>query len=173
MNDIQGWKVPLLAGRGHASSLVTLSLEALAKKAPEVSFIHNFPGTVKSGISRGTTGVVMMVFKAIFTVIGPLVYMPNKECGERHLFLATNARYPAGASADETKGVPLVGGMPVARGTDAKAGSGVYSICADGESADHKVEELLATFRKEGMVERVWEHTEGEFKRITGKEVGA
>jgi len=27
--------------------------------------------------------------------------------------------------------------------------------------------ELLAKYREEGMVERVWEHAEGEFKRIT------
>jgi hypothetical protein len=32
------------------------------------------------------------------------------------------------------------------------------------------VEELLAQFRKEGMVEKVWNHVEDEFKRITGLE---
>jgi hypothetical protein len=50
--DFQGRKVPMLSQRGHTSSLVTLSLEALAKKAPDVSFIHDFPGPVKSGIGR-------------------------------------------------------------------------------------------------------------------------
>jgi hypothetical protein len=46
--DFQGWKVPLMAQRSHASSLVTLSFEALATKAPDVSSIHNFPGFVRS-----------------------------------------------------------------------------------------------------------------------------
>jgi hypothetical protein len=75
--DFQGWKVPLMSQRGHASSLVTLSLEALATKAPDVSFIHNFPGPVRSGIARGTEGAIMFIVKAIFKVLGPMVYMPT------------------------------------------------------------------------------------------------
>jgi hypothetical protein len=168
--DFQAWNVPLLSQRGHVSSLVTLSLEALAKKAPDVSFIHDFPGPVKSNIGRDTKGAVMFMMKAIFTVLGPLINMPNQESGERHLFLATSARYPAGAGGEITAGVPLAGGVVLARGTSGESGSGVYSIDSDGESAGPRVEELLAKFRKEGMAEKVWEHTEGEFKRITGLE---
>jgi hypothetical protein len=147
-----------------------LSLEALAKKAPDVSFIHDFPGPVKSGIARGTKGAAMSILKVVFMVIGPLIYIPNQESGERHLFLATSARYPAGTVGDTAPGVPLAGGVAVARGTSGKSGSGVYSIDWDGESAGPKVEELLAKFRKEGMVEKVWKHVEEEFKRITGLE---
>jgi len=158
----------MLSARGHAASLVTLSLEALAKKAPDVSFIHAFPGPVKSGIARGTTGAVWFVIKAVFKVVGPLVYIPNQESGERHLFLATSARYPPGTGEDAAAGVPLAGEVAVARGTSGKVGSGVYSIDWDGESAGPKVEVLLAKFRKEGLVEKVWEHTEEEFRRITG-----
>ena len=158
----------MLSARGHATSLVTLSLEALAKKAPDVTFIHDFPGPVKSGITRGTKGAAMLGLKAVFTIIGPLVNMDNQECGERHLFLATSARYPAGE--DKTPGVPLAGGVAVARGTNGKIGSGVYTVDQYGESAGPQVEELLAKFRTEGLVEKVWEHTEEEFKRITGLE---
>ena len=84
------------------------------------------------------------------------------------MFLATSARFPPGAGADTVAAVPLAGGVGVAKGVDGKTGSGVYSIDAEGESAGPKVEELMAKYRKEGMVEKVWEHTEGEFKRITG-----
>lgn len=168
--DFQGWKVPLMAQRGHGASMATLSLEALAKRAPDVSFIHSFPGAVRSGIARGTTGAVMAAVKVVYKVLGPWVYMPTVECGERHVFLATSARFPAGQSADAASGVPLAGGVTVARGTDGEIGSGVYSVDEHGESANPKVEELLAQYRKEGMVETVWEHIEGEFKRITGVE---
>jgi hypothetical protein len=168
--DFQGWRVPLLSQRGHASSLVTLSLEALAKKAPDVSFIHDFPGPVKSNLARGGQGAAIFILKAVFKVIGPLIYIPTQESGERHLFLATSARYPAGTGDDTALGVPLAGGVAVARGTSGKSGSGVYSIDWDGESSGTKVEELLAKFRKEGMVEKVWKHTEEEYKRITGLE---
>jgi hypothetical protein len=156
--------------RGHTSSLITLSLEAIAKKAPDVSFIHAFPGSVKTGLARGAKGAGIFVLKAVFRIIGPLVYISNKECGDRQLFLGTSARYPASTSGDAASGVPLADGVEVARGTNGKSGSGVYSVDWDGECSGPKVEELLAKFRKEGMVEQVWKHTEEEFKRITGLE---
>ena len=170
-DDFQGWKVPMLSQRGHAGSLVTLSLEALAKKAPDVSFIHDFPGPVKTNIYRGGEGAAIWVLNAVFKLLGPMINISNQESGERHLFLATSARYPARTGGDATSGVPLAGGVAVARGTDGTSGSGVYSIDWDGESAGPKVEELLAKFRQEGLVEKVWNNTEEEFKRITGKEV--
>jgi hypothetical protein len=162
----------MLSQRGHVSSLITLSLEALAKKAPDVAFIHNFPGAVKTNLSRGAKGAAIFILKAVFMVIGPMVYryIPNQECGERQLYLSTSARYPAGTSGDAASGVPLAGGVAVVRGTGGESGSGVYSVDWDGESPGPKVEELLAKFRKEGMVEKVWKHTEEEFKRITGLE---
>jgi len=169
-SDLQAWKVPLLSQRGHAASLVTLSLEALAKKAPNVSFIHAFPGPVKSGIARGTTGSVMFMLKAVFAVIGPFVYIPTEESGERHVLLATSARYPAMVDDDGVSGVPLADGVRIARGTSGEGASGVYSIDWNGESAGPKVEELLAKFRKDGLVEKVWGNAEEEFKRITGGE---
>lgn len=170
MTNFQARKVSLMSQRGHASSLVTLSLEALAKKAPDVSFIHNFPGAVKSGITRGTTGAMMFLFKAVSKVLGSLFYIPTVEAGERHVFLATSARYPAGTSGDAASGVPLADGVATARGTSSKIGSGVYSIDSQGESAESKVEVLLAQFREQGMVEKVWNNIEDEFKRITGLE---
>ncbi|KAI9878068.1 MAG: hypothetical protein M1830_002017, partial [Pleopsidium flavum] len=170
MSDFQARKVDLMAQRGHASSLVTLSLESLVKKAPNVSFIHNFPGPVKSGIARGTKGPIMGVLRVLSMVIGPMFYMPTVEAGERHVFLGTSAKYPAGRSEDTASGVPLADGVSVARGTTSKVGTGVYSVDAQGESADAQVEKLLAQFRKEGLVEKVWKHIMGEFMRITGQE---
>lgn len=162
----------LLSVRGHAATMVTLSLETLAKKAPDVAFVHNFPGFVKSGNTRGTTGGAMMALKAVSAILGPFLYMNLRECGERHLFLCTSARYPAGEAANAADGVPLADGLVVARGTDGKDGSGCYSVDAQGESAGLAVEETLAKFRKEGLVEKIWENTEEEFVRITGTAVG-
>jgi hypothetical protein len=167
-NDLQCWNVPFLSARGHGCSMITLSLETLAKKAPNVSFIHDYPGAVKTNIASDAKGVIMFFMRAIFKVLGPLVYIPNEECGERHLFLATSAKYPAGAAKGEDSGLPLADGIAVARGTDGKTGSGVYSVDWDGESAGPKVEELLANLREQGMPEKVWNHAEEEYKRITG-----
>ncbi len=168
--DFQGWKVPLFQQRGHASSIVTLSLETLAKKAPDVSFIHNFPGPVRSGIARGTKGAMMFIFTTLFKIFGPLFYIPTIETGERHVFLATSARYPAGStSGDAASGVSLADGVAVARGTSSEIGSGIYSVDQEGESAGPIVEELLAKLRTQGMVDMVWKNIEDEFMRITGK----
>ena len=172
MSDFQGWNVKsVLKSRGHASSIVTLSLEAMAKKAPDVTFIHGFPGAVKTGIARDLKGAPGIVLRTVFGIIGPFIYVPNQECGERHLFLATSAKYPP-ASAGETAAsmVPLGDSLSVARGIDGKVGSGVYSIEQNLESAGPKVEALLDGLRKEGLVEQVWDRTTEEFRRITGVE---
>ena len=166
-SDFQAWKVSLLSRRGHVGSLTTLSLEALAKKAPDVTFIHDFPGPVRSNVARSGQGPAVFALKMVFKIIGPMFYIPTQESGERHLFLATSARYPAGTSVNAASRVPLTGEVTVARGTSGEIGSGVYSVDWDGESSGTKVEKLLAEFRKEGMVEKVWNHIEGEFKRIT------
>lgn len=216
VNDFQSRKVPALSARGHASSLVTLSLEALGKKAPNVTFIHDFPGPVKSNFLRGGQGAAIFALNAVFKLVSPMMsWYSNQECGERHLFLATSARYvrlerllgrmryfegkslfclsrvscgpgfshkswhadsknlhryPPGSNGDLTSGVPCTGEVTVATGTNGEKGSGVYSVELEGESSGPKVQELLAKFRKEAVVEKLWKHTEEEFRRITGLE---
>jgi hypothetical protein len=170
-SDFQAWKVPMLSGLGHGSSLVTLSLEALAKQAPDVAFIHDHPGPVKTNLVRGGEGAAIYVLKVVFKIIGPFVNVSNQECGERQLFLATSARYPAGTSEKAASGVPLADGLTIAEGTNGESGSGVYSVESKGESSGPKVVELLAKMRKEGTGEKVWNDTQEEFKRITGPEV--
>ncbi len=139
----------------------------------QVSFIHDFPGAVKTNLGKDVKTVQMALLTAVFKVIGPLVTIPFDEAGERQLFVATSARFPPRAAAASegggaAAGVPLAPGVGVARGTDGKPGSGVYSISVEGESARPKEEQLLADYRQNGTLQKVWEHTEGEFIRVTG-----
>ena len=169
VNDLDyrhGPTFPPLAARGHASSLVTFGLEGLARQAPDVSFIHGFPGAVKSNIARDLKGFPYLMITGVYKVVGRWVYIPEEEVGERHLFLATSSKYAS--LKVEADGLELLNSVQVARGTDGNVGSGVYSIQQNCESAVPEVEKLLAGFRKEGIVEKVWAHTEAEFKRITG-----
>ncbi|KEQ86792.1 hypothetical protein M438DRAFT_291442 [Aureobasidium pullulans EXF-150] len=156
MDDFQGWHMKLMANRDHAASITTLSLESHHKDNPNVSFVHNFPGVIKSGITRGTSGVVLTALKAVVRIFGSLFYMPAEEAGDRHVFLSTSARYSAGEK-DEAAGVPLsvAPDLSIARGTDGKLASGVYSINASGESAGEKVEDALASLRSRGMTGKV------------------
>lgn len=166
LDDFPGRNLSATVGRGHFASMLTLAFEALAKKAPEVSFIHDYPGFVKTDLARGTKGVGMAVVKGVFKAIGLFLNMPNEEVGERQTFFATSARFPPktgdakGVSSSSSKG-------DIATGSDGKAGSGVYSIHFDGES---KPAPVLSQLRTDGSAEKVWEHTENEFVRVTGSD---
>lgn len=167
--DYQARNIPFLAVRGHVSSMNTLSLEAIAKMAPEVSFVHDFPGSVKGGLLRGLKGILPIIVTGVYAIIGPFIYMPSEECGDRQVYFATSARYgPLKKTEEVASGVPLSDGVLPAIGTNGEIGSGVYSLHYDGEISGPKVVELLAKLRTEGIVEQLWRHTEDEFKRITG-----
>ncbi|THW80621.1 hypothetical protein D6D18_09126, partial [Aureobasidium pullulans] len=79
MDDFQGWHMKLMANRDHAASITTLSLESHHRDYRKVSFVHNFPGVIKSGITRGTSGVVLTALKAVVRIFGSLFYMPAEE----------------------------------------------------------------------------------------------
>lgn len=169
-------RVPMAGTRGHASSMMTLGLEALARESPGVSFVHAFPGRVATGLIRGDEGaavrVMGLVFGALAVFRGSRAYTPLPEVGERHVLYCTSAMFPprrvAGGDGDGGAGVALPPGVSVARGVDGEIGSGVYSVDTYGESAGAEVVEVLAGHRRSGVAERLWAYTESEWKRVTG-----
>ncbi|KAJ5316935.1 hypothetical protein PENANT_c030G02421 [Penicillium antarcticum] len=167
-NDFQARNMNLLSLRGHVVSMTDMAFENLAAQAPEVSFINDYPGAVKTGLHREAEGFLMTLLVWVLAVIGPLFYIPIQESGERHLFFATSAKYPARLGEDGF-GVPLGKEIEVANGLDGKVGSGVYSVHWSGVDSGEKVVRLLELLRGQGMVRKVWEHTVGEFERITGE----
>jgi hypothetical protein len=165
-SDFQALRVPLTKIRGHLTTLISLGLEAVAKQAPNVSFVHDFPGAVKTALFDRSTRVLHIVMRTYFAVFGRWICVPIEECGERHLYLATSARYPAGSG--QSRAVPVGDGVEVAQGTTGQVGSGVYSTLWDCENSPSAVIQLLAEYRDKGMVDAVWKHTEDEFNRIIG-----
>lgn len=165
-NDFPALHVPLRQIRGHIITMKSLGLEAVAKTAPDVSFVHNYPGTVDTALFTHIKGVAGVVMRTYLALLGRWVCIPVEECGERQLYMSTSAKYPA--LKDGCPTVPLGDGVELAQGTNGEAGGGVYSITADCESSPPSVMKLLADYRDEGMVERIWSHTESEFKRILG-----
>lgn len=169
LNDLQARNVPFKSARGHASTLVTLALEAVAQRAPNVALVHVFPGHVKSGILRGTTGIAMGAIKVISEITRLFLRMNTEECGERHLFLCTSGRYASMKSADDN-GLKVAKELQTAMGTNGEIGSGVYSVDEYGESAGQKVVDLLSQMRSKESVSIIWETTMDECKKITGTE---
>ena len=158
--------MPFYAIRGHLTTLITLSHLALASRAPTVSFLQVFPGAVKTALFDRVPGALGFAMRCFIGLVGRWVLVPLPESGERNVFLATSGKFPA--RDGDRKGVSLVEGVNVAKGVDGAFGSGVYSVDYDGTEAGDAVVALLEGYRKEGMVETVWEHAVGEFERITG-----
>ncbi|OAA53197.1 NAD(P)-binding domain protein [Cordyceps fumosorosea ARSEF 2679] len=150
--------------RAHNSSIISLTNMYFAHKAPTVSFIHDYPGLVRSGISRGTTGALRAAF-VVMNALGPLLfYKPDQESGARHLYYLTSARFKAKEGVEES--VPVGDGIAVARGVDGVSGGGIYSCDADNEEAPRKVERILARHKEQGAVERVWKQIQDDTDAI-------
>ncbi|KAI1201626.1 NAD(P)-binding protein [Nemania serpens] len=154
--DFPALRVPLDKIRGHLTSLITLGLEGIAETAPDVSFIHDYPGTVRTKLLDYLPQEVLQT----------LEFIPLDDSGQRQLYLATSAMFPP-VDGPDTIGVPLGDGLGIAVGTSGAVGSGVYSVGADCESASPAVIKLLDSMRGRGLVQEVRRHTEGEFHRIT------
>lgn len=140
----------------------------MARQAPDVSFIHNFPGGVKTPFGKDAKGG-MAAARMMFNFFGFffIKYLPPDECGARQLYCATSARFPAAAAVAD--GVSLSDHVTVARGTDGKPGSGSYTINFDAENASLDVDKHLAQARKDGMEEKLWAHILQEIEHATGK----
>ncbi|KAI0421198.1 NAD(P)-binding protein [Xylaria grammica] len=153
--DFPAFNIPAEKLRGHLTSLVTLGIEAVAQNAPEVGFVHDYPGTVRTKLLDNMPEERLKTLK----------FVPIDESGQRHLFLATSAKFPP-ANGVAAGGVPLGDGVEVAVGTSGEVGSGVYSIGADCEGVSPGVLKLLHDLRERGLVQEVSRHTEDEFRQI-------
>lgn len=162
---------PLRQRRDQMSSIQTLLLEEAARRAPDVSFVHNLPGLVKGGITRDAEGLGMNVLIALTRLLEPFLQTPPTECGERQLFLATSGMFPPSRGGAAMAGVPFNGEMESAIGSNGEKGSGVYSVNQRCDSASPRVVTLLSQFRKDGTAQMVWQYVAADFKRITGTEV--
>ncbi|KAK0387692.1 hypothetical protein NLU13_3937 [Sarocladium strictum] len=167
LDHIADGKVPLRDARPHLATLVTLGLEALARRSPTVSFIHNFPGAVKTNLIRPEDGIVMRMMNLWFQFTLRNKWVPFEEVGERHAWLCLSEQYP-GKEARGSEGGVILDGSDVARGIDGVKGSGVYSIDAEGESTGEDIVEILRKYREDGSVDSVWKDLDSQFKRITG-----
>ncbi|KAE8376143.1 hypothetical protein BDV26DRAFT_266285 [Aspergillus bertholletiae] len=151
-SDFSALHVPKEQLRGHLCTVVTLGVEAVARTAPEVVFIHDYPGSVDTPLTRHLQGTGM---------VGDVEWISPEESGERHLYLVTSARYPSVQGSESA-----VPSEMLARGATGDLGSGWYSVGWDGESASPEILAFLADLREQGMGEQVWKHTEEVFRRI-------
>jgi hypothetical protein len=141
----------------------TLSFEHLAKQYPTVAFCHVYPGFVNTGqldrlmlTAKGLWSLPAEVARWTLIPLVSLFATSVEEAGERGLFVATSAKYPA--SEGKEAGMELPKGVEVAKSSDGK-GNGVYRLNATGESVHNECDKILEDYRAKGVGEKVWQAT--------------
>jgi hypothetical protein len=159
--DLRAQHVPLAGLKAHTATLLTLTLEALARTAgPRVALVHAYPGFVRTPLQdrMGERGAALLAAAREAGV--PTV--PLAEAGARHLYVCTSAAYGG-------VGVPRDGGAGRTRGVDGRTdGLAVFSIDQTGESAGDGVVELLREYREAGWVERCDRLWKEDVERVLG-----
>lgn len=148
--------------------MITMAHNVMAEKAPDVSFIHNYPGAVNTTFGKDAKGLTA-VARTMFTLVGPLFlkYRSPDESSILQLYSATSAAFPPATGS--AIGVPLGDHVPVSVGTGGKPGSGSYNINANCEKVSHRVEKHLAQAKADGVEDRLWAHVLEEIQQVTGK----
>jgi hypothetical protein len=160
-------KIPLRDSRPHLASLNTLALEALARRSPTVSYIHNYPGFVKSNLIRPEDGMIMQVLSVWFKLTSKRKWVPPLDVQERHAWLCASGLYPD-KQASDGNGALVPAELKVVKGSDGVQGSGVYSIDDFGDDTSDRSVEALRKHRENGAVDAIWKDLEDHFTRITG-----
>jgi hypothetical protein len=139
----------------HAITMTSLAMEELASAHPSTSFVHAYPGIVKTSLMRDHGFLMKAALSALMVLITPLT-VPLEESGERHLYAATNPSFsPRGLNDGDA-----------AIGSDGVRGSGAYLVGSD--SAIVPDQKVLQGYREDGTRGVVWKHTIDIFRSIRG-----
>ena len=147
----------------HCVMMTDFMMDELAKRYPYIAFSHSCPGTVKSGITNSTTGLVRLGITLLHSVVTPWI-LEFRESGERHFFQVTSSIYKAN---NEAAGTPLSDGLDIAPGMDGVKGSGAYLLDSDCKPAGDMA--MINKYRILNAGPRVWEHTMVAIKKATSK----
>jgi hypothetical protein len=134
----------------HTTLLMSLALDHLAAQAEysRVTFIHNFPGLVKSDNFRRlnappSSGVLwsvwLAVVKVLVSTIRFFVGMSPDEAGERQAYHLTSTTY----------------------------GPGSWRVYSDSKVVPPT--KALAHYQKTGWPAKVWDFTQGVWEKVLGQ----
>ena len=140
-----------------------LMAEEFASREAGTTFIHSFPGIVKTPIARELPLWARVSVKAFSQLITPFT-VSAEETGARQLFIATSGMYPPAKVQDG----PLAAGVPMPKGVEvAKAGSGKAGGYIVNWNCDITGKEnILKEYRNQGVSKTIYEHTIGIFERV-------
>jgi NAD(P)-dependent dehydrogenase (short-subunit alcohol dehydrogenase family) len=163
----------LHAALAHCTVFTDFMMEEFAKRYPGTTFMHSYPGTVKTGIANQLNGPIRLAVKVMYAVMTPWI-LNVQESGERHFFQLTSMCYPSkkwqGASCrgdSDAPGIPVEARLDVMEGSDDVKGSGAYLLDWDSKPAGD--ERVLGKYRAMDFGPRVWEHTMKMFAQAEEK----
>jgi hypothetical protein len=140
----------------HAITMTSLSMEELASSHPSISFVHAYPGIVKTSLVRDNGFLIKTALNALYFLLSPMT-VGLEESGERHVYAGTNPSFaPRGSKR----------GNDTAVGSDGVQGSGSYLVGSD--SAVVGNQKVLEGYRADGTRASVWKHTLDIFKGVCG-----
>ena len=147
----------------HCVMLTDFMIEELAKRNPGISFMHSYPGTVKTGIAKELTGPVRLAVKVLYAVMSPWI-IQIQDSGERHTFQLTSSIY---AARNGSVGLEAPEGLDIITGSDGVQGSGSYLLDWDGRATGDS--KILRKYRDLGMGQVTWDHTMHVFNRAMSR----
>ncbi|CAF9932948.1 MAG: hypothetical protein HETSPECPRED_008497 [Heterodermia speciosa] len=145
----------------YCVTMTDFAFEELAKANPTVSFVHDFPGGVKTGFLKESNILLRAVGNILVDVVARPWMTSIEESGERHLFAATSRRYVSRDGQEHGVGF---GKGDSGKGTGGELGSGAYLIGSTGEQRGN--EKALEQLRSKGAGEKIWKHTVSVFERV-------
>ncbi|KAA8643498.1 hypothetical protein EYZ11_009522 [Aspergillus tanneri] len=155
-------KWTFLTASTYAVTMNSLAMEHLAAQHPSISFIHTFPGFVRTPLLNNTLGSIAGSIVGLLT--RPMSMSPQ-ESAQRNLYLATSAAYPPKQPKSTSAiGVPLVEGVLTSISSIGKSGGGSYILHYDGSDSTNA--SLMNGYRERGFPRKVWEHTLECFKKV-------
>lgn len=122
----------------HTTTMTSLAFEHLAETNSRFTFLHSYPGIVRTDIfaklvAPESSGIVwritLALIRRLVAILMLCIGMSVEECGERQAFLLTTDRF----------------------------GPGAWRI--DSASEQVSTSGVLERYRQESWSERIWEHT--------------
>ncbi|KAI0167657.1 hypothetical protein BJ166DRAFT_520380 [Pestalotiopsis sp. NC0098] len=141
-----------------SASYVSLTHEQLQKQNPKISFVHAFPGFVKTSLFRTENfGRVLgfLINWIIIPITSRFLWQTIEESGERFLYVSSTPKFAAAAT----------GTNDLAVGSNGAKGSGAYTIDEHQEGVSNKA---LESIRSDGYDVKIFEHTLATIKRVVG-----
>lgn len=136
--------------QGHCAAMNTAALEVLAQQWPAVTFVHSFPGWVKTGnnkrgLKKGT--FMSSIVHPLFEPLVNFMSISSEESGQRHLFLSTSEA--VGGKGVSWNSAGLLNTLRFAKG-------GLFLTDHNCEATENKM--AVERLRKEAH-HAIWDHT--------------